>query len=117
VISAASAKTKDQHQDWPNGPFLRPRGHAAFTASCRGHEQSLRISVAVSAGIGRPSGAVLVDAGATAVHPIRLGSGAGSYTLGCRQLKPGTYHLVARYVGDPYFRRSTSGQRTLTVVK
>jgi Bacterial Ig-like domain (group 3) len=82
-----------------------------------GHEQSLRISVAVSAGIGLPFGSVLVDAGATAVHPIRLGSGAGSYTLTSRQLKPGTYHLVARYVGDPYFQRSTSGLRTLTVVK
>jgi Bacterial Ig-like domain (group 3) len=82
-----------------------------------GHEQSLRISVAVSAGIGLPFGTVLVDAGAAAVHPILLGSGAGSYTLGSRQLKPGTYHLVARYVGDPYFQRSTSAQRTLTVVK
>ena len=82
-----------------------------------GHEQSLRISVAVSAGVGLPFGTVLVDAGATAVHPILLGSGAGSYTLGSRQLKPGTYHLVARYVGNPYFQRSTSGQRTLTVVK
>jgi Bacterial Ig-like domain (group 3) len=82
-----------------------------------GHEQSLRISVAVSAGIGLPFGTVLVDAGATVVHPILLASGAGSYTLGSRQLKPGTYHLVARYVGDPYFQRSTAGQRTLTVVK
>jgi Bacterial Ig-like domain (group 3) len=82
-----------------------------------GHEQALRLSVAVSAAIGLPSGTVLVDAGATTVHPILLGSGTGSYTLTSRQLKPGTYHLAARYVGNPYFQRSTSGQRTLTVVK
>jgi hypothetical protein len=82
-----------------------------------GHEQSERISVTVKAPYsGTPTGTVTVKAGSTTVCTITLTSGKGACTLTARELRPGTYHLIASYPANRDFLGSASAKKTLTVV-
>ena len=56
-----------------------------------------------------------MHSGAVSVCVIRLVSGVGSCRLTSKKLKPGTYHLVARYPGNPNYLASASPNQTLTV--
>jgi hypothetical protein len=80
-----------------------------------GHEQSERVSAAVSATLGTPSGTVTVTSGTSTICVITLTSGVGSCALTLRQLRPGTYQLVASFGGSPSFEPSASASMTLTV--
>jgi hypothetical protein len=81
-----------------------------------GHEQAERLSVTASPQYsGTPGGKVTIKSGKTTVCTITLGSGKGSCTLSARQLRTGTYTLVAAYPGSSDFTSSTSAKKTLTV--
>jgi hypothetical protein len=84
-----------------------------------GRERSERLTVAVSPRHGwTPAGTVTVKAGSVTVCVITLTSSpAGSCTLSAKKLKPGTYHLIARFPGGLGFAGSASASKTLTVVK
>jgi hypothetical protein len=82
-----------------------------------GHEQAERLSVVVSAGLGAPVGAVLVNSGGTFVCVIGLVGGAGSCLLSPHQLAAGTHSLVGSYTGGTQFRTSVSAAKNLTVAK
>lgn len=82
-----------------------------------GHEQVLRASAVISSALGDPYGEVLVRSGATTACVIRLVNGAGSCKLRSKKLKPGTYHLVARYQATRNYRGSASPRQTLTVTR
>jgi hypothetical protein len=80
-----------------------------------GHEQTVRVSATVSAGLGDPGGAVLVTSGATSICVIPLVSGRGSCTPRATVLARGTHTLTGYYLGEPQFRASASASRTLTI--
>jgi hypothetical protein len=83
-----------------------------------GHEQAARVSVAVSATLGAPYGRVMIESGATIVCVIHLAAGAagvGSCKLSSKELKPGTYHLVARYLATRNDDASAAPARTLKI--
>jgi Bacterial Ig-like domain (group 3) len=82
-----------------------------------GHEQAVRASVVVSAGLGDPHGVVGVDSGATTVCVIRLVHGIGTCKLTSKKLKPGAYCLVARYVGTRNDDPSASPKQTLMITR
>ncbi len=82
-----------------------------------GHEQVARVTVRVTAAhAGVPTGSVLVGYGSTIVCTIKLSHGAGSCTLGARQLKAGTRQLSASYPGDKVHYGSGSRTVKITVV-
>jgi hypothetical protein len=80
-----------------------------------GREQTERVSVAVSASSGTPTGSVAVTSGTTRVCTITLASGAGSCTVGARQFAPGSVRLTASYAGSSGFSSSASSAGTFTV--
>jgi hypothetical protein len=84
-----------------------------------GKEQAERISVKVTARLGLPPGRVVVwGAGSSkAVCTIALKSGKGSCLLTPKELRTGTYHLVARYSASAAYLQSTSATKTLMVKK
>jgi Bacterial Ig-like domain (group 3) len=83
-----------------------------------GHEQAERLSVGLAPQFGGvPAGTVTVAAGSTTICVITLKAGKGSCTLTASKLKAGTYHLVATYHGGTDFKGSSSGAKTLTVVR
>jgi hypothetical protein len=84
-----------------------------------GHEQVEHLSVTVSPQYSgtTPAGRVTVKESTTRLCVIKLSSAKGSCKLSARQLKPGTYHLVATYGGSTDFKGSTSAKETLTVIK
>ena len=85
-----------------------------------GQEQAEQLTVAVKSaatGTGTPGGKVTVKAGSTRICVITLKKGAGRCRLTGRQLRPGTYHLIATYPGITPFARSASAKKTLTVTK
>lgn len=83
-----------------------------------GREQAERVSVkVVTAHLGIPTGRVVVWAGSKAVCTIPLTSGKGSCLLTAKELRTGTYHLVARYSASAPYAASTSVTRTLVVKK
>jgi hypothetical protein len=82
-----------------------------------GKEQAERVSVKVMAHQGVPPGRVVVWAGSKAVCAIPLKAGKGSCLLTAKELRPGKYHLVARYAANAPYAQSTSVLRTLVVKK
>jgi hypothetical protein len=89
----------------------------AKTAITYGHETVEKLTASVShAGSVYPSGTVEVKSGASIVCTITLANGAGSCTLTANRLIPGTYHLVAVYLGNANYLPSASAAKTLTVV-
>jgi Bacterial Ig-like domain (group 3) len=83
-----------------------------------GREQAEHLTVTVvSRHGGTPAGTVTVKAGTATVCLVKLRSGRGSCTLTARQLKVGTYHLVARWPGSADFAPSASPTETLKVAK
>ena len=81
-----------------------------------GHEQSAKLSVAVTPEAGGiPTGKVTLKAGSAGLCTITLGGGTGSCTLAAAKLRSGTYNLTASYSGDTVYNGSTSAQQALTV--
>jgi len=83
-----------------------------------GHEKSERLSVRVTpeyAGV--VTGTVTVVTGRTTVCLIRLSKSAGACSLSARELRAGTYHLVAHYPGGMDFSGSRSGSERLRVTR
>jgi hypothetical protein len=88
-----------------------------------GKEQAARVSVSVTARGSTPGavavGKVTVRAGSLTVCVIKLtaatGKAAGGCTLTPRELKPGTYQIVATYPGSSPFQSSASAASVLTV--
>ncbi|HET7018609.1 MAG TPA: Ig-like domain-containing protein [Streptosporangiaceae bacterium] len=81
-----------------------------------GREQAEHLTVRVTPpGGGNPPGKVIVKAGAITLCRIELGGGTGTCTLPPSKLRPGTYHLVARYLGGEHYAASDSAKKTLTV--
>jgi Bacterial Ig-like domain (group 3) len=79
------------------------------------NEKAVRVSATVTAALGDPTGAVIVDSGATTICVIGLVSGRGSCTLAATVLAAGTHTLTGYYLGEPQFRGSASAGRTLTI--
>jgi hypothetical protein len=83
-----------------------------------GHERSEHLSVQVKPRTsGTPAGQVTVTAGSARICVIGLRKGRGTCTLRASRLRPGTYHLVARYPGGSGYGASKSAKKTLTVTK
>jgi hypothetical protein len=82
-----------------------------------GHENAEKISVVVSPESRDPGGEVVIKVGKTTLCAITLKSAKGSCKLTAKRLKPGSYALIASYLGAPGFKPSTSAGRKLTVVK
>jgi hypothetical protein len=83
-----------------------------------GHEQSEKLSVAVTPTNHEPvTGAVTVTAGSAVVCTITLSNNAGSCRPAKSKLKPGTYSLVARYGPTQIYMSSLSPAKKLTVKK
>jgi hypothetical protein len=81
-----------------------------------GNEQVARLSVKVTAANGAvPTGNVLVGTGHTLLCTVKLSHGAGSCSLGARQLKVGTTPLGAIYRGDTTLKNSLSKPEKITV--
>ena len=81
-----------------------------------GDEQAARLTVKVTATkAGVPTGSVTVHAGTTTICTIKLVQGAGSCTLGARQLKAGSQSLFANYSGDAAHFNSGSDPEKITV--
>lgn len=88
--------------------------HAKVT---EGDEQTERLSVSVTPDekSEAATGTVAISIGSTTVCVVKLAAGKGSCTLTAKQLKAGTYHLVARYAGSADVAGSSSAKSTLTV--
>jgi hypothetical protein len=80
-----------------------------------GHEQSVRVSVRVSAALGIVSGKATVTSGGKALCTITLASGAGSCLLAPTRLAAGIHRLTAAYGATLGFAASMSSADTLTV--
>ena len=82
-----------------------------------GREQAARLSVSVSPRFGGPAplGIVTIVSSKLKVCTISLSRAKGSCTLAAKQLKHGTYHLVATYSGSAKYSGSSSAKKTLTV--
>lgn len=83
-----------------------------------GHEQAEHLTVRVTPRYaGTPTGKVTIKAGGTLICTITLASGRGSCALTAKQLRSGSYTLIASYGADRNFTASASGKTTLTVLK
>jgi hypothetical protein len=83
-----------------------------------GHEQTERLTVKVAPQyVGTPTGKVTIATGHTGICTITLASGKGSCALTAKQLRTGTYALVASFSTSAEFTGSVSGKVTLTVLK
>jgi Bacterial Ig-like domain (group 3) len=83
-----------------------------------GHEQAGRLTVRVTPRYaGTPTGKVAIKADGTLICTITLASGRGSCALTAKQLRAGSYTLIASYGADRNFTASASGKTTLTVLK
>lgn len=82
-----------------------------------GREQGERLTVTVRPRLsGAPAGTVVISAKTKTICTLRhLNHGTASCTLTRRQLRPGTYRLVARYSGSSTFLSSKSAAKVLTV--
>jgi hypothetical protein len=60
---------------------------------------------------------VTLTAGSATVCVITLKSRTASCRLAAKRLRPGTYHLVARYAGSALDGGSASAAKTLTIEK
>ncbi len=105
------------------GPPLKATTRNALKLSARKvtyeHEQTEHLSVTVSPQFpgSKPTGKVTVKQSTRTLCVIKLSSGKGSCKLSAKQLKAGTYHLVATYGGSTNFAGSTSPKEKLTVVR
>ena len=119
VEDAGSFNVTDYGAIMEKEPVQSTRATLALSTShvTYGHEQAARASVTVTAGLGAPSGAVLVESGTTVVCVIGLVSGAGSCMFPPKALGVGTHDLIAHYLGLPQFRASASAKRVLKVTK
>ena len=83
-----------------------------------GHEQVEKLSVIVSPKYaGPPGGKVNVKVGRVTVCVITLKSGKGACTLTAKKLRPGTYTLIAAYLGSSNYATSVSAKSTLAVAR
>ena len=83
-----------------------------------GHEQTAKLAVAVTShGAGHLAGTVTIMAGKTTVCVLTLKSGKGACALSSARFRPGSYHLIARYLGSALYRGSASAAKTLTIAK
>jgi len=84
-----------------------------------GHEQVEHLSVTVlpQHSGSAPTGWVTISESGTRLCTITLASGKGTCTLSSKELKAGTYRLVATYGGSTNFKGSTSAKETVTVAK
>jgi hypothetical protein len=95
---------------------LENRPSLSATKLTYGREQSERFSVTVSPQhVGSPAGTVTIKTGAVTLCTVTLTDGKSSCRLSSKDLKPGTYKVVARYKGDVDFAGSTSKPASLTV--
>lgn len=119
VVDAGSFTVTDYGGVMEKEPLQSSRTTLKLSTSrvTYGHEQAARASVTVTAGLGAPAGAVLVESGTTIVCTIGLVSGAGSCTLRPKVLGVGTHDLIAHYLGLPQFRASASAKRVLKVTQ
>ena len=117
VANAGSFDVTDYGGVMEKEPVQTTRTTLALSTShvTYGHEQAARASVTVTAGLGAPDGAVLVESGTTTVCVIGLVSGVGSCTLAPKVLGVGSHALTAYYLGLPQFRTSASAERILKV--
>ena len=96
----------------PRLTALCPTGKVTY-----GNEQVEQMLVTVSPEFAgsTPTGTVTVKASATTLCTIKLSSGKGSCRLTAKELRPGTYHLVATYGGNLKFAGSFSNEVRLVV--
>jgi hypothetical protein len=88
----------------------------AASQATYGHEQLEKLKVQVPPQYaGRPSGTVTVLWRGVTICVITLNRDTGACAMTAKQLKPGTYTLVAKYHGDGNFNGSSADQ-ILTVV-
>ena len=81
-----------------------------------GSENTVKFTVAVShVGSVRPAGKAQVRVGGTTLCTVTLSNSAGSCTLTARQLRAGTYAIIAVYRGDVNYHSSQSARKTLKV--
>jgi hypothetical protein len=81
-----------------------------------GSENAEKFTVSVShAGSVYPTGRVQVRIGGTTLCTVTLSKGTGSCTLTARQLRAGTYAIIAVYLGDANYHSSQSAGKTLKV--
>jgi hypothetical protein len=119
AANAGSFNVTDYGGVMEKEPVQSTRTRLALSTShvTYGHEQAARASVTVTAGLGAPGGAVLVESGSTTVCVIGLVSGAGSCTLKPTVLGAGPHALTAYYLGLPQFRTSASATVSLKVTQ
>jgi Bacterial Ig-like domain (group 3) len=80
-----------------------------------GHEQQEKLKVrVVPQYAGRPTGTVTMLWRGVTLCVIKLNRDVGACALGSEQLRPGAYHVVAKYGGDRDFNGS-SAKQTLTI--
>jgi len=85
-----------------------------------GNEQTEKVTVAVSAASGTPTGTVTVQSGQSGSSPactISLASGQGSCTLGATQYNAGAVALSAAYSGPAWFAASESPAVSFQVIR
>ena len=82
-----------------------------------GHEQAELVSARVTAKVGDPEGAVVVASGSTTLCVIGLINGSGSCALAPKALPAGTHTVTGYYVGESFFKASSSASKTIVVVK
>jgi Bacterial Ig-like domain (group 3) len=81
-----------------------------------GHENAGKLSVRVRPQYhGTPVGRVIIKAGSVTLCVINLRADVGSCVLAARQLRAGTYEIVASYEGNASFAVSTSRRASLKV--
>jgi hypothetical protein len=81
-----------------------------------GSENAEKFTVSVShVGSVYPTGKAQVRIGGTTLCTVTLSKGAGSCTLIARQLRAGTYAIIAVYPGDVNYHSSQSAGKTLKV--
>jgi hypothetical protein len=81
-----------------------------------GSENAEKFTVSVShVGSVRPTGKAQVRIGGSALCAVTLSNGAGSCMLTARQLRAGTYTIVAVYLGDVNYHSAQSAAKTLKV--
>ena len=123
--AAGQYSTSYDYEDF-QGAFVANRVVPAATATtlalsahkaAYGREQGVRVSVAVRAKAGTPSGKVTVTAGQATLCVITLKSGKGTCTLAPKRLGRGTYQIAARYPGSTDFTTSASAKQTLVVAR
>jgi large repetitive protein len=83
-----------------------------------GSEEQEKFTVSVShVGSVRPTGKAQVRVGRRTLCTVTLRNGAGSCRLTARQLRTGSYKIVAKYLGDLNYHSSQSARKNLKVKK